>query len=170
MQVEQFHAFLERKHSALEAEIQHKKLRGITPEQYKEIENNFQTVRDGSDVSGVRDVSVVPLRDVSCVRDVRMVDELEAWMRSGRPCNQRTSRTRKRTHLLHRAHGNTVHEAHRTRTSTRTPHRKHHAHRNVTRFGKIVHTESITREYQHIFVSHGLSSMLTSPVPSTRRS
>lgn len=42
VQWEQYQAFLERKKNMLEAEIAHQKLRGITPEQFKEIEDTFK--------------------------------------------------------------------------------------------------------------------------------
>jgi len=42
VQYQQYLAFLGRKKKQLEDEIQHKKLRGVTPEQYKEIETQFK--------------------------------------------------------------------------------------------------------------------------------
>jgi len=42
VQWEQYTAFLSRKQKQLEDEIQHKKLRGVTPEQYAEIEMQFK--------------------------------------------------------------------------------------------------------------------------------
>jgi hypothetical protein len=42
VQWEQYQAFLQRKKNMLEAEIAHQKLRGITPEQFKEIEDTFK--------------------------------------------------------------------------------------------------------------------------------
>jgi len=43
VQFEQYREFLNVKKKMLEEEIAHQKLRGITPEQFNEIENNFKT-------------------------------------------------------------------------------------------------------------------------------
>jgi len=43
VQWEQYHEFLNVKKKMLEEEIAHQKLRGISPEQFQEIQNNFQT-------------------------------------------------------------------------------------------------------------------------------
>ena len=43
VQWEQYTKFLDAKKSMLASEIEHSKLRGITPEQFKEIESNFKT-------------------------------------------------------------------------------------------------------------------------------
>jgi len=49
VQWDQYKAFLARKQKQIEEEIQHKKLRGVTPEQYAEIETQFkQFDKDGS--------------------------------------------------------------------------------------------------------------------------
>jgi hypothetical protein len=44
VQWDQYKAFLARKQKQIEEEIQHKKLRGVTPEQYAEIETQFKYV------------------------------------------------------------------------------------------------------------------------------
>jgi len=43
VQYEQYHSFLQKKAVMLEEEIEHHKLRGVTPEQFKEIETQFRT-------------------------------------------------------------------------------------------------------------------------------